>query len=129
MVVLLSGYRFSGVNSCFQHFEPWGQDHLQSCALVSVILGNLCACGERWHSGCDVHPTTMVGNLKEVHIVSLPAGVVEDKSVVSTVQSHSVEGVLPCPNRLSPLIYRFCPVQSRVSLEFCCRNIRYVFGS
>lgn len=29
---------------------------LASPALVWVILGNLCACGERFHSGCDASP-------------------------------------------------------------------------
>lgn len=47
-----------------------------------------------------LRPTTVVGNLREVYIVSLPAGVVEVKPVVATVQSHSVEGVLHCPNRV-----------------------------
>ncbi len=37
-------------------------------------------------------PTTVVGNLKEVYIVSLPAGVSEEKPVAATVQSHSVVG-------------------------------------
>lgn len=39
-----------------------------------------------------LRPTTVVGNLKEVYIVSLLVGVVEVKPVVATVQSHSVEG-------------------------------------
>lgn len=52
-----------------------------------------------------LRPTTVVGNLREVYIVSLPSGVVEVKPVVATdvcscLQSHSVEGVLHCPNRV-----------------------------
>lgn len=39
-----------------------------------------------------LRPTTVVGNLREVYIVSLPTGVVEVKPVISTVQSHSVVG-------------------------------------
>ncbi|XP_016300864.1 uncharacterized protein LOC107657336 [Sinocyclocheilus anshuiensis] len=39
-----------------------------------------------------LRPTTVVGNLREVYIVSLPAGVREEKPVVATVQSHSVVG-------------------------------------
>lgn len=39
-----------------------------------------------------LRPATMMGNLKEVYIVSLPAGVSEEKPVAAMIQSHSVVG-------------------------------------
>ncbi|KAL1281970.1 hypothetical protein QQF64_000773 [Cirrhinus molitorella] len=39
-----------------------------------------------------LRPATLVGNLREVYLVNLPAGVSEEKLVSATVQSHSVGG-------------------------------------
>lgn len=66
---------------------------LASPALVRVIRGTVYVPVVNVGTAeVMLRPTTVVGNLREVYIVSLPAGVSEEKPVVATVQSHSVVG-------------------------------------
>lgn len=56
-------------------------------------------------SNVDVmlHPTTVVGNLREVYVISLPVGITEEKPVVATVQSHSVGGLSSLSQQIESL--------------------------
>lgn len=66
---------------------------LASPALVRVIQGTVYVPVVNVGTvDVTLRPTTVVGNLREVYIVSLPTGVVEVKPVIATVQSHSVVG-------------------------------------
>lgn len=74
-------------------FEPPESGLLASPALVRVIRGTVYVPIVNVGTvEVMLRPTMVVGNLREVYVVSLPAGVSEEKPVVATVQSHSVVG-------------------------------------
>ncbi|GAA6083782.1 uncharacterized protein LOC107657336, partial [Tachysurus ichikawai] len=101
---------------------------LASFALVRVIRGTVYVPVVNVGSvEVILRPTTVVGNLREVYMVSLPAGVSEEKPVVAAVQSQSVVEGSSLSQQIESLDLSFLPSLEQGQVRALLQKYQTVF--